>query len=263
MALHATPFSTGLASSSGVSDARIPRAPWPGPPSGRAGRPDAMMDRPSRPPPERESASSPAAGAGDDAHVLLLLRQGDERAFRLWVGQMQDRVFATCLHLLGTRQEAEDAAQEAFVEAYRAIGAFSGRARLSTWMYRIAVNKAMEHLRRRHRRKRFARILGLFGLDGEPHPEIVDSEHPGVLAEDRERAHVLYQALDRLSPAQRAAFVLCKIDGRPVEEAAAILSSTPGAVESLVHRAKTGLRRTLRAYYEDAPPPTRPLAHPG
>ncbi|MFC6225909.1 RNA polymerase sigma factor [Hymenobacter artigasi] len=187
-----------------------------------------------------------------DEDLLAALRAGQAGAFEQLVKQYGARVLNTCLGLVPQRADAEDLTQEVFVEVYTQLASFRGEAKLSTWVYRIAVNKCLEWQRHRKRQKRFAFITSLFGADSnEPTHDPPDYEHPGVLAERREQAALLLQAVARLPERQQAAFTLFHLEGLPHSEIAAALELSTGAVESLLHRAKGTLRQQLGAYYRD------------
>lgn len=192
-----------------------------------------------------------------DAHILAQLREGDEGTFEALVRANQSKVFNVCLSLLKNEQDAEDVAQEVFVEVLYKAGEFRGESKISTWLYRISVNKSLEELRRRRRKKRWAPITSLWGADGEELNSPKDFEHPGVLLENQERAKVLFQHIEALPDSQKVAFTLNKVEGLSYEEVAAIMQVTLSSVESLLFRAKKNLQKTLAAYYYSEE--TRPL----
>ena len=159
----------------------------------------------------------PASSPLSDEDLLAALRAGSAGAFEQVVQRYGARVLNTCLGLVPQRADAEDLTQEVFVEVYTQLATFRGEAKLSTWVYRIAVNKCLEWQRHRKRQKRFAFLTSLFGGDNED--ELIhdppDYEHPGVLAERREQAAVLRQAVARLPERQQAAFTLFHLEGLP------------------------------------------------
>lgn len=179
------------------------------------------------------------------------LRTGDETAFQQVVEAYQERVLNTCLGLVPNLHDAEDLTQEVFIELWRSAGSFRGDARLSTWLYRVAVNKSLELLRSRQRKKRFAFFRSMVGLEDESAQHIRDEfNHPGVLLEQRERAQVLFAAMERLPGNQKTALVLQKTEGLSHTEIAEILGVSMASVESLLHRAKKNLYAHLLKYYQ-------------
>ncbi|WP_317191919.1 RNA polymerase sigma factor [Hymenobacter rubidus] len=187
-----------------------------------------------------------------DEDLLVALRARQPGAFEEVVARYGARVLNTCLGLVPQRADAEDMTQEVFVEVHRQLAAFRGEAKLSTWVYRIAVNKCLEWQRYRKRQKRFAFFTSLFGADDNaPAHDLPDFDHPGVLAERREQAAILLQAVARLPERQQAAFTLFHLEGLPHSEIAETLDLSVGAVESLLHRAKASLQQRLRGYYQE------------
>ena len=182
----------------------------------------------------------------DAEQFILALQEGSEQAFRQLVEERQQQVLRTCLGFVPSRQDAEDITQEVFVEVFRSVRAFKRESSLNTWIYRIAVRKALEYIRKMKRKKRFDFLKDWVGL----HDERVQTQsdhfyHPGILLENQERAKILYQQLDRLPDSQRTAFLLQKSEDMSLQEIANVLQVSVSAVESLLHRAKKNLRDRL------------------
>jgi RNA polymerase sigma-70 factor (ECF subfamily) len=174
------------------------------------------------------------------------LQQGDERAFKYLVDTYQDRVYNTALGIVQNAADAEDVAQEVFIQVFRSIRDFKGDARLSTWLYRIATTRALDLLRSRKSKKRFAFLQRILGEgEEEPATQLPDFHHPGVVLEQKENAARVFQAIKQLPENQKTAFVLHKIEGLPYQEIAAVMKTTLPAVESLLHRARLNLRKIL------------------
>ncbi|CAA9210572.1 MAG: RNA polymerase sigma factor RpoE [uncultured Cytophagales bacterium] len=169
----------------------------------------------------------------------------------------QGRVYNTVLSIVQHPEDAEDVAQEVFVQVYQSIGSFGGEMKLTAWIYRIATTKALQAYRKRRARKRFAFLTSLFGsgkddaYDDRLHP--ADFEHPGVKLEQQERAKVLFNALSRLPEQQKVAFTLHRLEGLSYQEIAEVMQTSLPAVESLLHRAKQNLRKGLARYYREDP----------
>ena len=141
--------------------------------------------------------------------------------------------------------EAEDIAQEVFIQVYRSIQNFKGESLLSTWIYRITITKSLDHLRSKKRKKRFGFLSSLFGDDNKPVYEAKDFNHPGVLQERKEDAAILFKLIDQLPENQRTAFILNKVEELSYREIAAVLDTTESAVDSLLQRAKQNLRKKI------------------
>ena len=179
------------------------------------------------------------------------LREGDEQTFRELVEQFRERVFNTALGMLQHRENAEDVTQEVFVEVFSSVARFRGDCSLSSWIYRITVQKSLEHIRSGQRKKRSGFIFSLFGREDQVN---IATEapfyHPGIQLENRERAAILFSAIAKLPVNQRTAFVLHKVEGLSQTEIAEIMKITISSVESLMVRAKSRLRELLADYYE-------------
>lgn len=161
----------------------------------------------------------------------------------------QDMVFNTALGLVQQLEDAEDVAQEVFVQVYQSINAFKGESRFSTWLYRITVSKSLDHLRKKKRKKRFAFVKNLFGEKNEVLEQLPDFNHPGVALENKEKAALLFESIRQLPENQRIAFSLHKVEGLSYQEISDVMNVTIPAVESLMHRAKINLRKSLEIYY--------------
>ena len=179
------------------------------------------------------------------------IMKSQEEQFRKLVGEYQEMVINTCYRFVFNHEDAEDLAQEVFVEVYRSLEQFRAESKLSTWIYRIAVTKSLDHLRRMKRIKRFGSLKRIIGVT-DPSSEIAapPGDTPQETLEENERARILQNALDTLPDNQRAAFLLSKQDGYSNQEIADILKTSVSAVESLVHRAKKNLHDKLYAYYK-------------
>jgi len=179
------------------------------------------------------------------------LKEGDTAAFQQLILQHQHRVINTCYGFVHNREDAEDIAQEVFLEVYQSIEKFRGDAKLSTWIYRISVTKSLDFIRKQNRKKRFGTLRSIFGREKEieqlPAPA---SHNPGKILEQQERANALKHAVDALTENQRIAITLHKYEGFSYKEVADIMDTSVSSVESLIHRAKQNLRKKLYAYYE-------------
>jgi RNA polymerase sigma-70 factor (ECF subfamily) len=173
------------------------------------------------------------------------LRNKEEPAFRELVSRFQDKVFNTALGLLQHATDAEDIAQEVFIQVYRSVHQFKGESLLSTWIYRITVTKSLDFLRSKKRKKRFGFVYNLFGDDNKPAFDTGDFNHPGVQQERKEEAAILFKLVDGLPENQRTAFLLNKVEELSYREIAAILNTSEPAVDSLLQRAKQNLRKML------------------
>jgi RNA polymerase sigma factor (sigma-70 family) len=186
----------------------------------------------------------------NELELIQQLRAGDEGAFKSLVANYQDLVYNTALGIVQNSEDAEDVAQEVFIQVYRSIDQFKGDARLSTWIYRITTTKALDHIRSRKRKKRFAFITSLFGPNDELIHEPVDFQHPGVALDRKEQAALLFRMIEQLPENQKVAFTLHKTEELSYQEIADVMQLSVSAVESLLFRARQNLRRLLEKYYQ-------------
>lgn len=188
----------------------------------------------------------------DEKNFLLALQQGSQQAFYQLVEQFQQQVLNTCLGFVPRLQDAEDLTQEVFLEVFRSVESFRGDAKLSTWIYRIAVRKCLEHLRYANRQKRWAFMKNLVGLD-TPEAQTMASgfDHPGVVMENQERSKILFAKMEELPENQRTAFILHKVEGMSHNEISDIMNVSVSSIESLIFRAKQNLQKKLEHYYQE------------
>ena len=184
----------------------------------------------------------------NETELIEQLKKGDEAAFRSIVEQWQNMVYNTILGVVQNETEAEDLAQDVFIKVYEKISSFKGDSKFSTWLYRIATTTALDHLRSKKRKKRYGFLQSLSG-SGEDKEQIPDFQHPGVDLDNKERAAVLFKAIDSLPENQKTAYTLHKLEGLSYRDVSEVLNTTVSAVESLMSRANQNLRKQLENYY--------------
>ncbi len=196
-------------------------------------------------PSENVKKSSPAAHPEEQEWVRQA-REGDEQAFRRLFERYFPKVYGTMYHMTQNAAVAEELAQGALVQAWRRLSQFDGRAGFGTWLYRIAVNGALDHLRRM--KNRAAESLDAVMEEGrEPASAEPDARSA---AGHGELGRAIQEALGRLSSAHRAVFVLGEIEGRSYDEIGRILRCKRGTVMSRMHYARMHLQKLLRRFYE-------------
>ena len=197
--------------------------------------------------PELSACARLSASAIDvDSELVVQLQGGSEVAFRTLVERYQSRIYRTIFSLLRNPEEAEDVAQEVFVEVYQTIGRFRGEAALSTWLYRLATSRALKNRRRANAKKRFAYLTSLLGFDNDVLHEPPDHAHPLALLEGQQQLQLLLAHLARLPDQQQVAFTLRHEQELSYEQIAAVLGTTVAAVESLLFRARQTLRKHVQ-----------------
>jgi len=178
------------------------------------------------------------------------LKAGDEREFRLLVDAYSKDLYNLCLNIVTNTADAEDLAQEAFIQAYHSLATFREGAQVKTWLYRIAINKCYDHLRYKKRKKRFALLQPLFNKEDEAIEIPSNFQHPGIVLDNKETAKILYAALESLPDNQQTAFVLYEMEGMDYKQIAETMELSMSAIESLLFRARAALRKKLENYYK-------------
>jgi RNA polymerase sigma-70 factor (ECF subfamily) len=187
----------------------------------------------------------PAQGLSD-AELVASIRSGDARAMEALMRRHNRALYRTARAILRDDAEAEDAVQEAYIQAYRALGSFRGESRLSTWLVRIAANEA---LMRRRRRMRAAEVIPIAaaggGMDADREDATPDDTGPEGNALRGELRRLLEARIDALPEGYRAVFVLRALEEFSVEETAAALQLAQATVRTRFFRARSLLREAL------------------
>ena len=176
----------------------------------------------------------------EDKQLVDNLIQGDENSFRMMVDQYRQTVVNVCFRIMLNTEDAEDIAQEVFIEVFFSINKFRGASKLSTWIHRIAVSKCLDEIKKRNRKKRIAMFGKTTGLDEVVH---------WLSGNDFADAHIIHSeelekldiALNKLPENQRIALALSKIEGLSNTEISEILEKSVSSIDSLVFRAKQNL----------------------
>ncbi len=190
----------------------------------------------------------PGADPNDETQLLDRLRAGEEAAFEDMVRLYGGRLLAVARRLLRNDDDAQDAVQDGFLAAFRALRTFRGECRLSTWLHRIVVNAALMKLRtrRRHPEEPITELLPTFRSDGRHAIRFqMWSDVEKTLA-DREVLVVVRAAIDRLPESYRTVLVLRDIEEMDTETVAQMFGVTSNAVKIRLHRARQALVTLLR-----------------
>jgi RNA polymerase sigma-70 factor (ECF subfamily) len=191
----------------------------------------------------------PELAARTDQEIVALARGGEEAAYRELVRRYERPLFSLLYRMVRDRELAEDLAQETFVKALNAIESYRPEFKFSSWIFKIANNAAIDHLRRRE--------LDTLSLEGSPHaetPEAIEAtalqigdrqESPLEEVEARELGGEIEAAIAKLRPEYRSCILLRHVEGRAYEEIAEILGLPLGTVKTYIHRARNELRREL------------------
>lgn len=182
----------------------------------------------------------------EDAELLRAVLDGDTTAYRGLVEKYQNRVYAMVYGMLRNREDARDVTQEAFVKAYNNLGSFRLESSFYTWLYRIAMNLAIDHVRKRKRRKTtsFEEEIGTRdekgGID-----EIHHQENPRRALERKELYARIMNAMDKLPDDQRQVVLLRELEGLSYKEIADVMEIPEGTVMSRLFYARKKLQQLL------------------
>jgi len=160
-------------------------------------------------------------------------------------------VFNLCLQYVQNTEDAEEITQDVFVKVHDSLPGFQQASAPSTWIYRISINTALDFIKAKNRKKRFAVITSLFNSKNDLENTSVTFEHPGIALENKEALQHLFSQLNTLPSNQQTAIILNKIEGKSHAAIAEILQISHKAAESLVQRAKTNLMQKIRAAKEN------------
>lgn len=184
-----------------------------------------------------------------DQQVVLDARQGREAAYRELIRRYERPIFSLIYRMVRDRELAEDLSQETFVKALNAIDSYRPEYKFSSWIFKIANNATIDHLRRRE--------LNTLSIEGSPHAQTPDAmeatalqiggRDPGPLAyvEAQELGGMIEEAISHLRPEYRSCILLRHVEGRPYEEIAEMMDLPLGTVKTYIHRARNELRKTL------------------
>jgi RNA polymerase sigma-70 factor (ECF subfamily) len=187
-----------------------------------------------------------------EARLIERLIARDERAFNELVRAYERRIFALVLRMLGNPAEAEDLAQEVFVQVFKAIGTFRGDSKLSTWMYRIAINlckNRTKYLRVRHTSEQdeLEAIAERVPMGEVKRANVAHVARPDEMMAGKQVERIVQTAILELEPTFRECLVLRDVEELSYEEIGEITSLPPGTVKSRIHRARAQLRELVEA----------------
>jgi RNA polymerase sigma-70 factor, ECF subfamily len=173
-------------------------------------------------------------------------------AIEYLVDNYQKNVIKTAFYFVANMEDAEDLSQEVFLEILKSVGRYKKNSSLYTWIYRITVNKSLDHLRRQKRRDIIHQIAPFIRVSddekkrNDPEPAAMDTRN-----EDNEKRDILDRAVNSLPENQKIAFILNKYDDMAYKEIAGIMNLSLSSVESLIHRAKLNLQKKLVSHFSE------------
>jgi RNA polymerase sigma-70 factor (ECF subfamily) len=201
--------------------------------------------------PTPSGPATPITGDPTDRALVEAARAGELGAFDELVRRYQERVYGLVYHMTSNHEDANDLAQEAFVKAWKALKHFKGDSSFYTWIYRIAVNHTLNHLKQRRNRTQHLSLNDLdFNAEHDPDlVQLISDKNPRQEANLKELGEKLNAAVLKLSEEHRAVVTMHDIQGMPHDEIAKVLECNPGTVRSRLYYA----RQQLQAWLSDFP----------
>ena len=196
-----------------------------------------------------------ATPVDDEATLIAQLRAGDEAAFEQVVRSYGGRLLAVARRIVNSEEDARDAVQDAFLNAFRSLDRFEGNAKLSTWLHRIVVNAALMKLRTRKRKpeQSIETLLPAYLDDGHHEERFQSWEEPvDKVMERAENREIVRKQIDALPEGYRTVLVLRDIEGLDTEETANVLGLSVNATKIRLHRARQALRTLLAPHFRSA-----------
>jgi RNA polymerase sigma-70 factor, ECF subfamily len=182
-----------------------------------------------------------------DSEIIRRVLEGERDLYRELVERYQPMVFRICMGFLHKKDDADDLTQEVFIQSYLSLSGFKGNSSFSTWLYRIAVNKSLNKVRRASGNFILQQLDSFLYTKKDKEIQLIipENENPESILISNEQREAVHRALNRLPYKQRTAIILSKYDDLSQMEIAEIMKTTVGAVESLIQRAKANLREKL------------------
>jgi RNA polymerase sigma-70 factor (ECF subfamily) len=180
------------------------------------------------------------------------IAKGNETALKKIYEQYSVKVFNTIISYTKNQEDAEELHQDVFITIFNTASSFRKDSKVSTWIYRITVNKCLDFLRKKKSLKRGGIFTSLYKKDsGDLAIEPADFIHPGIKMEQVENSQLLFRVIGRLPENQKTAFILTQIEDLSQKETAEIMGTSRKAVESLLQRSKLNLKKELEKLFPD------------
>ena len=183
----------------------------------------------------------------EENELISNIQNGDKDAFKDFIDLYKKFVINVCYKFVSNEDDANDVAQEVFIEVYHSINKFRSDSKVTTWLYRICVNRSLNFIRNNKKYK----LTESYSNENEINSGISSSSStPETALINKERADIINNAINSLPENQKTAFILCKKEDLSYQEISNVLGISVKAVESLIVRAKKNLQKLLVEYYE-------------
>ena len=170
----------------------------------------------------------------------------EETQFKELYTHFNTMVYNLAISYIQNVEEAEEITQDVFIQVHESISKFENNSSLKTWIFRITINKCLDHIKAKKRKKRMAFVSSLFNSSGQILHESIEFQHPGIITEQKENASILFSCIDELPENQKTAFLLSKVEGLSNPEISKIMKTSISSVESYIFRAKQNLQNLVR-----------------
>lgn len=197
---------------------------------------------------QQQPTTTPGAPAPDaaDGDLIHRIQGGDRAAFEGLYKRYIKKIYGLVFRMVGSAQEAEEVTQEAFLQVYKAIPGFQGKSSFYTWIYRIATNVALQHVKKQSRRRRETSFEEALEADQPTIGGPVAFGCPEKAAESRDFYQALERAINGLPPNQRVVMILGPIQGHTYEQMAQITGTSEEIIKGRLHRARENIRAWLK-----------------
>lgn len=193
-------------------------------------------------------------GFMQDLEIIEHILKNRSSGFKTLVDKYQLMVVNTCYGFVHNKEDAEDIAQEVFIEVHRSIHKFRKESKLSTWLYRISINKSLNYIRDNKKNSWFQSLDILFDSENKARKVVelsnTGNDTPDKIIENKETAAFIYNAISTLPKNQKVAFTLHKYEDLSYKEIAEVMKLSLSSVESLLFRAKKNLQIKLIKHYK-------------
>ncbi len=179
----------------------------------------------------------------NDTDLMLQLKNGDETAFRKIVETHQNFIYRLTSHYLGNEQDAEEITQDVFIKLYHSRATYKPKAKLSTYLYRIAINLSLNRIRDRKRKAWIS--LESIKKKGQENLFSRDDQNPDRILDLKEQQHIIQNTIDELPESQRTAIILKRFEELSYSEIANVMKISVSSVEALLYRARQNLQKKL------------------
>lgn len=187
----------------------------------------------------------------DERILLDKIAAKDEKAFRVFVEKYHQLVLNVCNNILNNHDDAMDVSQEVFIKIYESIDSFRGDSKVTTWLYRISVNKSLNYLRSEKKQKWFTSLDVLFGDNNKNIDPEDKGLKPGENIEKEENKKALYYALRKLPEKQNIAISLNNFEDLSYKEISEVMEISVSEVGVLINRGKKKLQKLIIDYYKN------------